>query len=174
MVLCRQSSLLVVLSAVSMCVCSRTPFENSHITPSSTAPEPTPLTPPMPWSDLVGSATSVLGARDTVRTLRTKVTLTNGGALPAYLEYGACATRVFAYRTTAPDAVPVWDSDKRRMWNVGQPLICVLYLATTTIPAGGVFSPGELTLEVPLMDMVGDSLPDGHYYFKARVGLERT
>ena len=124
-----------------------------------------------PTADLVASATSSIVALDTARSLRTTATLTNRGELPSYLEFGACALHVFAYRTTARDAAPVWDSDKRRDWNFGQPLICLLYLATTTIPPGSSTSPRELTLGVPLMDVVGDSLPDGHYYFRASVGF---
>jgi len=106
---------------------------------------------------------------DTTRTLRTTVTVTNRGK-PAYLEYGDCATQVLAYRTTAPDAVPVWDSRWRRTWGSGQPLICTSLMATT-IPSGALFSPRELTLEIPLMDVLADSLPDGHYYFRASVAF---
>jgi hypothetical protein len=124
-----------------------------------------------PTADLVPSATSILAMRDTARSLRTTVTLENRGELPSYLEYGACATRVFAYRTTASDAVPVWDSAKRRMWEYGQSLVCPLYLASSTIPPGSHFSPREFTVDIPLMDVFGDSLPDGHYYFRANVGF---
>lgn len=124
-----------------------------------------------PTADLVPSATSVLAVRDTARSLTTTVTLDNRGELPSYLEYGACATRVLAYRTTARDAVPVWDSNQRRMWSTGQSLICLSYLAITTIQPGVRFSPREFVLDVPLMDVLGDSLPDGHYYFRASVGF---
>jgi hypothetical protein len=91
--------------------------------------------------------------------------------VPAHLEYGACATRVLAYRTAARDAIPVWDSNKRRGWDFGQPVVCLLYLVATTLPPGASLSPGEFTLGVPLMDVLGDSLPDGHYYFTASVGF---
>ena len=124
-----------------------------------------------PSADLVPSATSILTTRDTSHLLRTQISLVNRGDLPAYLEYGACATRVLAYRTTAPNAVPVWDSNKRRLWTWGQGVICLAYLATTTLPPGATFAPSELTLDVPLMDVFGDSLPDGHYYFRASVGF---
>ena len=124
-----------------------------------------------PTADLAASATSSIVTRDTTRSLRTSVTLTNGGELPSYIEFGACTVRVLAYRTTERDAAPVWDSDKRRDWSFGQPLICLLYLAATTIPPGSPFSPPEFTLDVPLMDVLGDSLPDGHYYFRASVGF---
>lgn len=124
-----------------------------------------------PSADLVPSATSVLAMRDTSRVLRTEISLVNRGELPAYLEYGACATRVLAYRTTAPNAVPVWDSNRRRLWAYGQGVICPSYLRATTVAPGATLSPGEFTLDVPLMDVLGDSLPDGHYYFLASVGF---
>src|SRR6476660_9479372 len=108
---------------------------------------------------------------DTTRSLRTTVTLTNRGKLPAYLEYGACATQVRAYRTAAPDAVPVWDSNRRGTWDYGPIYVCLSYLLGTTIPPGALFSPRELTLELPLMDVLADSLPDGHYYFRASVAF---
>jgi hypothetical protein len=44
-------------------------------------------------------------------------------------------------------------------------------LMATTAPSGAAFSPRELTLEVPLMDVLADSLPDGHYYFRASVSF---
>ena len=150
MSLCRRGSLVVVFGLSIFAACSR-------IT--------------SPTSDLVPSAASVVAKRDTTATLRTTVTIVNRAEAPAYLEYGACATRVLAYRTTASDAVPVWDSDKRRGWDYGQPVICLLYLVATTVPAGATISPREFTLEVPLIEVLGDSLSDGHYYFKASVGL---
>lgn len=157
----RQSSLVVVLGVFVFVACGRTPLE-------------TPLGPAASTNlaiDLVPTATSVLAKRDTTPTLRTTVTLVNRAESPTYLEYGACATRVLAYRTTASGASPVWDSNKRRLWDSGQPLVCLLYLAATTVAPGATLAAPEFSLEVPLIDVLGDSLPDGHYYFKASIGF---
>lgn len=149
----RRSIVLIAVACMTWWSCSRTASEIG------------------PLADLVPSATSVVIPRDTTLTLRTMVTLANQSASPLHVEYGACATRVLAFRTADRDAISVWDSNQRRLWDSGQPLICLLYLASATIQPGADFSPGELTLEVPLMEVLGDSLPDGHYYFQASVGF---
>ncbi len=146
----RQQSFAVIVAAALLSACAHSPSG--------------------PSDGLVASATSVVAKQDTTSVLRTSVTVVNRGASPAYLEYGACATRVLAYRAPG-DAVPVWDSDRRRMWAYGQPIICLSYGVATTVAPGASLSPGEFTLAVPLLDVLGDSLPDGHYYFSASVGF---
>ncbi len=128
-------------------------------------------TPSSPSNSLVASATTAVTKQDTTSVLRTNVTVVNRGESPVSLEYGACAVRVLAYRTAASDAVPVWDSDQRRSWSYGQPIICLTYAVATTLTPGASLSPGEFAFAVPLMDVLGDSLPDGHYYFRASVGF---
>jgi hypothetical protein len=46
-----------------------------------------------------------------------------------------------------------------------------MYLVATNVAPGATLAPGELKLDVPLMDFLGDSLPDGHYYFRASAGF---
>jgi hypothetical protein len=124
-----------------------------------------------PSNDLVATATTEILTKDTTQSLRTVVTLTNRGELPAHLEYGACATRVLAYLNPERTGSPRWDSNLRRPWEGTYGFGCAAYLAIRDVKPGAVFSPGEFTLVAPLIEMVGDSLPDGHYYFAADVGF---
>jgi hypothetical protein len=124
-----------------------------------------------PSSDLASRATTSLVRTDTTQSLKTVVTLTNTGQLPAHLEYGACAVRVLAYRTADRSGPPVWDSEKRRTWQGSFGYVCLMYLVASKIPVGADFSPREFTLQVPLMEMLADSLPDGVYYFSATLGF---
>jgi hypothetical protein len=124
-----------------------------------------------PSGDLVPRAATTLFTRDTTRYLRTTVTLTNTGELPAYLEYGACAVRVLAYRSADLAGAPAWNSNYRRLWEGTGLYGCPAYLVTTTVKPGAEFSPPELTFESRLIEMLGDSLPDAHYYFTATVGF---
>lgn len=152
----RVARLLIIAVAPSVLSgCSRALTEGSPLSPSG----------------LVPSAASVLSGSDTTPTLRTVVTTVNRSDRPAYVEYGACATRVLAYRSPEAGAPAVWDSNQRRSWTFGAPVACLMYLAATTVAPGDTLAPPEFRLEVPLMDILGDSLPDGHYYFKASVGL---
>jgi hypothetical protein len=110
------------------------------------------------------------GTRGAARdTLAARMTLTNRGALPAYLEFGACALRLLAWRTADRSGPPAWDSDRRQPWAGTYGWGCPMYLATRTVAPGADFSPGEFSLAVPLIEMLGDSLPDGRYWFSGQV-----
>ncbi|HEY7394595.1 MAG TPA: Ig-like domain-containing protein [Gemmatimonadaceae bacterium] len=124
-----------------------------------------------PSSDLVASAATTVVGQDTSQSLRTTATLTNSGAFPAYIEYGACAMRIFAYSTPDRSGPPKWDSNLRRPWHGTYGQGCPLYLATTTIQPGAVFAPKEFSFNAPLIEMLADSLPDGRYYFSADIGF---
>jgi hypothetical protein len=124
-----------------------------------------------PSNDLTATANTDILTKDTTQSLRTVVTLTNHAELPAHLEYGACATRILAYSNPERTGPPRWDSNLRRPWEGTYGFGCAAYLVITDVKPGAVFSPGEFTLVAPLIEMVGDSLPDGHYYFAADVGF---
>jgi hypothetical protein len=124
-----------------------------------------------PNSDLVASAATTVVGQDTSQSLQTTATLTNTGALPAYIEYGACATRVVAYSTPDRSGPPKWDSNLRRPWHGTYGQGCPSYLVATTIQPGAVLAAREFSFNAPLIEMLADSLPDGRYYFSADIGF---
>jgi hypothetical protein len=102
------------------------------------------------------------------------VTVTNRGATPAYLEFGACATRVLAWRTPDRTGPPAWDSDRRQPWESPFRHGCLAYLATRTVAPGAELSPGEFSLVAPLGELLGDSLPDGRYWLTVQSRLDNV
>lgn len=122
-----------------------------------------------PSDALAPKATTTIAGSDTVQTLRADVTLTNLGELPAYLEFGACAVRLFAYATPDRSGAPLWDSNLRRPWVGTYGTGCILVLITKTIQPGDSIAFG--LGPIPLIEMLADSLSDGRYYFSADVGF---
>jgi hypothetical protein len=105
-------------------------------------------------------------------TLKVHATVTNTNAQPVRLEYGACAVDLRAYRTSDRSGKPAWDSALRRSYPPpGFSYACPLYLATGKIDPGATLSPAEFNTRIPVTEMLGDSLPAGHYYFTALVGM---
>ena len=104
-------------------------------------------------------------ARDTVHT---RIAVRNTNAQGVRLEYGACALDLLAFRAPTRSGTPAWTSSAQRAPN-GQPFACPLYLAMGVLRPGQEVSPGELNTRVPARALLGDSLPAGRYYFRARV-----
>lgn len=94
--------------------------------------------------------------------------ITNMGAQPIRLEFGACSLQLLAYRTADRSGSPAWNSDQRRS-AAGSPYACPMYLAMRDLAPGASIEPGELALTAPLVEVLGDSLPDGRYYFAAQI-----
>jgi hypothetical protein len=96
----------------------------------------------------------------------------NKGRTVAYLEFGACALTVFAYRSPQRAGTPVWRSDR-----IPQPFaknifrVCPAYLATKVLEPGQSFSPREFNSLTPTYEILGDSLNEGLYYFRAELEL---
>jgi hypothetical protein len=109
-------------------------------------------------------------------TLHTTTSITNTTSRPVYLEYGDCALSVRAYRTPDRTGEPAWRSEFRASWAGGSQYVCLSYGATATVAPGATFQPREFQLTVPLIEILGDSLPDGRYYFSAslRLNFART
>jgi hypothetical protein len=109
-------------------------------------------------------------------TLHATASITNTTSQPVYLEYGDCALSVRAYRTPDRTGEPAWRSEFRAPWDGYGGYDCLAYLATATVAPGATFQPREFQLTVPLIEILGDSLPDGQYYFSAslRLNFART
>jgi hypothetical protein len=114
------------------------------------------------------ASTSVVGAN--ADTVRTRVTFRNTNALPVRLEYGACSLDVLAYRTAERNGRPAWDS---RLRSAGKGVVygCPAYLAVDAVAPGEAKSPPQFNAAYAVREILGDSLPDGRYYFMARIRL---
>lgn len=113
-----------------------------------------------------GATTSA--AADSVRV---RATVRNTNAEPVRLEYGACAVTLLAYRTAERTGTPAWSSDYRTPWDVpGAYYGCPQYLAVGIIKPGETLSPRELNPTFPVR-VLGDSLPNARYWFRARIRM---
>lgn len=97
--------------------------------------------------------------------------VTNAGTQPLHLEYGACSLQLLAYRSPDRSGAPAWNSDQRKAWPGGASYGCALYLAMRDLSPGATMEPPEFVLSVPLVEVLGDSLPDGRYYFAAQLRM---
>jgi hypothetical protein len=103
--------------------------------------------------------------------------VTNTTSRAIYLEYGACALSLHAYRSAARSGAPVWRSDRRAPWERLGPRErrggygCPAYLRARALAPGATLERREFQLRVPLIEILGDSLLDGRYYFSAIVRL---
>jgi hypothetical protein len=103
--------------------------------------------------------------------LRAASSVTNTTSRAIYLEYGACALRLRAYRSPARSGAPVWRSERRGPWERRGGYACPAYLKTGALAPGATLQSREFRLRVPLIEILGDSLLDGRYYFSAIVRL---
>jgi hypothetical protein len=101
-----------------------------------------------------------------------KASLTNTNAAPVRLEYGTCAVSLLAYRTADLAGKPVWNSDYRRPYGFPDTFYgCFGILLGGVIKPGETLSPPALSPSFPVLELLGDSLSDGRYYFKALVRM---
>lgn len=104
--------------------------------------------------------------------LRTTVTVTNVGDRVVRLEYGCGAVRLLAFRSADRSGRPAWDSYKR----FGDDFVCPAYLAFHLLESGESFVAPEFRYVVPVGEVLGDSLPEGRYFFRVdfRVNFRTT
>jgi hypothetical protein len=122
-------------------------------------------------SHLTASAQSTVIAHDTVRYLTTSASVTNRGVLPVHLEYGACTVRVLAYRDESRSGAPIWNSDYREPYHSSVKYGCTLQLILQDLqPAQSL----DFGFSSPLIELVGDSLPNGRYYLSADLRIANT
>jgi hypothetical protein len=103
--------------------------------------------------------------------LRTEVTVTNTGRKRVRLEYGACSMWLRAYRSPDRTGTPAWDAARRPNPDpvTGVYWACPMYLRVKELARGESHTPSEFQESIPVPKILGDSLPDGDYYFVARV-----
>ena len=132
--------------------------------------------PPLPPSLLDSSLANVeftlrSGIEDVAPTsFGIHVTAHNRGRTAAHLEFGACAITVFAYRSQERTGTPSWRSDRAAApWVKAPASVCPLYLAIQNILPGQSASPREFNVLIPTYEILGDSLAEGVYYFRAEL-----
>jgi hypothetical protein len=103
--------------------------------------------------------------------LRLRATLTNLHADSVRLVYGPCSLDLLLYDSPERAGTPVWDARYRAPPDGSGSYDCDLILLTHTFAPGETASPPHFTLDVPLEEVLADSLPDGRYYFSARFNL---
>ena len=129
-------------------------------------PPPTPSGKPVRtgrFRDILlrGSTHVVEGSPDT---LRVEIEARNTGSAPSEFRWGTCS-RVWAYRAGDPLDGPAWYSPRRRSWPGAVPTVCGGQIMFLEIAPGRSMPPGRLTSKYPVMEILGDSLPDGRYRF---------
>lgn len=118
---------------------------------------------------LLHAVTLALEKRDTTQRVVARGRITNAGTQTIRLEFGACSLQLLAYRNPNRSGTPVWNSDQRKFWNQGLGWACLLYRAVRDLARGATLEPAEFSLAVPLIEVLGDSLPDGRYWFSAQI-----
>ena len=106
--------------------------------------------------------------------LQASVSLTNVTDSPIRLEYGACAVVLLGFDNPVLSGAPVWDSEDRHDPVTGNPYACDAILNVRDIGPGESLPAEDLQVSVPLYEIVGHPLlgrflPDGRYYWLARV-----
>jgi hypothetical protein len=98
----------------------------------------------------------------------------NKSSTVTYMEYGACAMTLFAYRSPERNGNPVWRSDlSAPPFAKSMRHACLAYLATHLLAPGDSFSADEFNGLIPTYEILGDSLAEGTYYFQAKLGVNR-
>ncbi len=110
------------------------------------------------------------------RKLQVKVTVTNPTNKRVQIEFGACSVWILGYQTPDRSGTPAWGERKRPNPDphTGIGWACPAYLAGVTLGPGESASPKEFQRLIPEPGMLGDALPDGHYYFNAVVEVNNT
>lgn len=101
--------------------------------------------------------------------VRGTATVRNTGDRPIALSFGACSIRLRAYRAAGRSGRPAWYSERRTAWEGGYVHACDLVGYEATLQPGDTLS--RFGIEAPLIEVLGDSLPDGRYHFTASVEL---
>ncbi len=105
-------------------------------------------------------------ARDS---LLARAVVVNEGPDTVHLEFGTCALKLRAYRAAERAGPPVWRSERVEPWSGGGVYGCDLKLGISDLAPGDSLRPFEV--RVPLIEVLGDSLPDGRYHFGAVLEL---
>jgi hypothetical protein len=102
------------------------------------------------------------------RYLNTSVVVRNPTAKPFAVDYGACAVNVRLFKNADRTGNPVWRSELRRYPGSPSTYGCILPLYISTLPPGDSL---VFPMNVPMYEVIGDSLPAGHYFVSAEITL---
>ena len=103
--------------------------------------------------------------RDTGDSLRWVGQISNSTPSPIRIEFGACALAIQAFDLGG--TTTVWVSGSRAPYQSDTMYFCPLYLAGEELLPGQTQTPYEFSLGLPVLELLGDSLPDGSYRFEA-------
>lgn len=115
---------------------------------------------------LTGSA-EITGAAP--RYLSTRVVARNTAAKPVEVDYGDCSVNVRLYTNAARTGAPVWKSELRKPPGAPTTYGCTLALRVSILPPGDSL---VFPINVPIYEVIADSLPSGTYYASAEISLE--
>ena len=102
------------------------------------------------------------------RYLNASVVVRNPTAKPFAVDYGACAVNVRLFKNADRTGNPAWRSEYRRAPGSQYPYGCILPLYVSTVPPGDSL---VFPMNVPMYEVIGDSLPAGHYFVSAEISL---
>jgi hypothetical protein len=110
------------------------------------------------------TATTVEGTAP--RMVVTRVVATNPTDRWIDFASGACFMHIRAFRDESRTGSPAWRSDSH-------PLPCAAVLYMYSVAPGATLGPDGFTRSTALADILGDSLPDGRYWFSTRLDFVR-
>lgn len=117
------------------------------------------------------------GAQDT---LVARATLENRLAVPVRVVHGACSLDLHGWLgngastgtvTGAPPRDPDWRSERRLPWDGASLHGCIRIAYIAEIAPGARYTHDGLSLRTPILELLGDSLPDGRYTIAGMVGV---
>ena len=100
--------------------------------------------------------------------LRGSAVVTNRRKTPIRISYGACSLHLRAYAGSLRTTDPVWRSEAREPWGGRMAYGCPAMLMERELaPRENL----EFGFRASLIEVLGDSLPDGRYWFSATVQI---
>jgi hypothetical protein len=124
------------------------------------------LRPPLRDPRLLRYRTSTTVEGSAPRMVVTRVVATNPTDRWVEFSSGACFMHVRAFRDASRTGPPAWRTDSR-------PLVCSAILYGYSVAPGATLGPDGFTYPTALADILGDSLPDGRYWFSTRLDFVR-
>ena len=105
--------------------------------------------------------------------LWTAVTAVNPTRRRVQIEFGSCSMTVYAYLNPDRSGEPVWRSSGYRYARPSDSIVAVCpdYLGVRVLAPGDSAQPEEFRTRFPVAEILGDSLPEGHYYFATGLDL---
>jgi hypothetical protein len=103
--------------------------------------------------------------------LRGSAVVINRRDTPIRVSYGACAFRLRAYAGELRTSEPVWLSEAREPWGGQMMYGCPGYLTERQLAPRETLAAGEFSFRAPLIEVLGDSLPDARDWFTARIRI---